>query len=187
MKTRKRLGVAGLAGALAIGVAAVAGADPDRGELSIPVSSIDTDGDGFISGAELRQLMREVRARRGGQNVARRGHEGADGKRFARRGQRGMHGQGFARRGQRFARLDANGDGAISREEAANTRLARRFDKLDANGDGFITKEEMAAMRGKGKRGHGKRGKWRRGSRGFGPTPDAVPGPEPAPIPDDEI
>jgi hypothetical protein len=188
MKTRKRLAVAGLAGALAIGLAAVAVAAPDRAELSIPVSSVDTDGDGFISGAELRQMMREMRARRGGHHAARGGDKGVNGKRFARRGHRGMSAQRFAAmRAQRFARLDANNDGAISREEAADTRLARRFDRIDADGDGLITRDEMAAKRGKGKRGHGKRGKWRRGSRGFGPAHGAVPAPEAAPIPEDEI
>jgi Ca2+-binding EF-hand superfamily protein len=42
-----------------------------------------------------------------------------------------------------MSRLDANGDGAVDRAEAAKTpRLAERFDRIDANGDGRITADE---------------------------------------------
>lgn len=48
----------------------------------------------------------------------------------------GMHGD----------RLDKNGDGKISREEAAAfPRLAQQFDQIDANRDGSLDREEMAA------------------------------------------
>ena len=58
-----------------------------------------------------------------------------------------------------MAKLDNNGDGAISIAEAKGTKLESRFAKLDANADGKITKEELAAARkGKGK-GKGKRGR----------------------------
>jgi hypothetical protein len=39
--------------------------------------------------------------------------------------------------------LDANGDGMISRQEAANTWLASLFNEIDVNGDGQITKLEL--------------------------------------------
>lgn len=44
---------------------------------------------------------------------------------------------------------DADGDGAVSREEAEKNapRLARNFDKIDADGDGRITPEELQAAR----------------------------------------
>lgn len=43
-----------------------------------------------------------------------------------------------------FKRLDKNGDGKISKEEAPE-RLAANFDKIDANKDGFITPDELKA------------------------------------------
>ncbi|MGH6611289.1 MAG: hypothetical protein ACRECQ_13655 [Burkholderiaceae bacterium] len=52
------------------------------------------------------------------------------------------------KRGARVAKLDTNGDGQISREEAATApRLAQRFDRIDANKDGQITRDEFASAR----------------------------------------
>lgn len=60
---------------------------------------------------------------------------------------RGRDGRG----GDRLAKLDANGDGAIDRAEAAKApRLSEHFDKLDANHDGRISAEERP-------KGHGGR------------------------------
>ncbi len=59
------------------------------------------------------------------------------------------------------ARLDANGDGAIDRSEAArHPRLAGKFDELDKNKDGKLAKEEMPRRHGRasGKNGHGAHG-----------------------------
>ena len=46
---------------------------------------------------------------------------------------------------QRLAEVDANGDGAIDRAEAAANmpRLADQFDQLDANHDGRLTMAEV--------------------------------------------
>jgi Ca2+-binding EF-hand superfamily protein len=41
-----------------------------------------------------------------------------------------------------FARMDANGDGKISKDEAPD-RLKENFDRMDRNSDGFLTQEEM--------------------------------------------
>jgi collagen type III alpha len=51
-------------------------------------------------------------------------------------------------------RLDANGDGVISQDEAPE-RLAERFAQLDANGDGGIDQAEFQAVRQKLMRGPG--------------------------------
>jgi Ca2+-binding EF-hand superfamily protein len=50
-----------------------------------------------------------------------------------------------------WKKVDTNGDGKISREEAqANApRLAEHFDQIDADHDGTITKEELRAAREK--------------------------------------
>jgi Ca2+-binding EF-hand superfamily protein len=52
-----------------------------------------------------------------------------------------------------WARVDTNKDGMVSREEAnANApRLARDFDKVDADGNGQVTREELESA-GKQKR-----------------------------------
>jgi Ca2+-binding EF-hand superfamily protein len=50
--------------------------------------------------------------------------------------------------GDLFQRFDTNHDGAISKEEAANGRLAKAFDHIDTNHDGFITQDEMQAASG---------------------------------------
>ena len=47
---------------------------------------------------------------------------------------------------ERLKAADKDGDGKISRAEAAALpRLAKHFDEIDTNKDGFITKEEMQA------------------------------------------
>ncbi|WP_167285005.1 EF-hand domain-containing protein [Marilutibacter alkalisoli] len=62
---------------------------------------------------------------------------------------------GKGERGLHIMKLDANGDGAIDRAEAAGSpRLAERFDTLDSNGDGRLTRNELPGHKGKGHRGH---------------------------------
>ena len=68
-----------------------------------------------------------------------------------------------AQRGPK-ATLDANGDGAIDRAEAAAfPRLAQRFDRLDRNGDGRLAASERPQHR-HGR--HGGKGAQHRGQRG---------------------
>jgi len=54
-------------------------------------------------------------------------------------------------RGEHWAALDTNGDGAVSKDEAAAgaPRMAEHFAEIDTSGDGLITKDEMQAARGK--------------------------------------
>lgn len=53
---------------------------------------------------------------------------------------RGGHGA------ERFAAIDTNGDGAVSKAEAEAARAAK-FAEADANGDGALTLEEITAHR----------------------------------------
>jgi hypothetical protein len=52
----------------------------------------------------------------------------------------------------RFNKADTNGDGKLSKSEAAAMpRVAKNFDAIDANHDGFVTKAEIGqAMAGRG-------------------------------------
>ncbi|MFZ5635272.1 MAG: calcium-binding protein [Pseudomonadota bacterium] len=73
------------------------------------------------------------------------------------RPQRGGRGGQGGRQGG-MAKLDANGDGAIDRSEAAKApRLAERFDQLDKNKDGRIGADERPQRGGRhgGKGGRG--------------------------------
>jgi Ca2+-binding EF-hand superfamily protein len=55
-----------------------------------------------------------------------------------------------AHEGRGFAALDKNGDGVISRDEAAaRPRMAKMFDTLDTNKDGALAKDEMKAAHDK--------------------------------------
>jgi Ca2+-binding EF-hand superfamily protein len=46
--------------------------------------------------------------------------------------------------GDTFKTLDADGDGKISKEEAAaNEHLANSFDRLDGNSDGYVSQREF--------------------------------------------
>ncbi|OGA14104.1 MAG: hypothetical protein A3G25_13610 [Betaproteobacteria bacterium RIFCSPLOWO2_12_FULL_63_13] len=54
-----------------------------------------------------------------------------------------------ARLAEQFRRADADGNGVLSRDEAAKAAplLARQFQAIDANGDGRINPEEIRAFR----------------------------------------
>jgi len=56
------------------------------------------------------------------------------------------HGEGKGKKGERFAKIDTNSDGFISKSEmlsAHEQRVEKHFAKLDADKDGKISKEEM--------------------------------------------
>jgi len=52
-------------------------------------------------------------------------------------------------RGGKLAQLDKNGDQMISVSEAEGTRLASRFAEIDTNNDGQLTRAELKAARAK--------------------------------------
>jgi len=100
----------------------------------------DTNGDGMISKQEAAALPRiakdfdAIDANHDGQLTAEELHA-------FRKAHRGGHDR---------KKLDTDGDGRISRAEAAGApRLAEHFDAIDANGDGFISHDEMKAAHAK--------------------------------------
>jgi Ca2+-binding EF-hand superfamily protein len=58
---------------------------------------------------------------------------------------------GKGRRGAAmFQKMDLDGDGKISRDEAAKSdrkKLQENFDRIDANKDGYMDKDELKAFR----------------------------------------
>jgi hypothetical protein len=115
---------------------------------------IDTNNDGVIDATEMaahRETMRTARAERlaamSDEDKAKMQERRSVMKqRWAKRGGAADGARGERSRGGWQARLDANGDGLISREEFAAPML-RRFDRMDANSDGIVTPEERAAAR----------------------------------------
>jgi Ca2+-binding EF-hand superfamily protein len=79
-------------------------------------AKVDTNHDGLITQEELRAAAQARRA------------------------------EAKAKAAARFKAEDKNGDGFLSKDEAAANRfLARRFDQLDTNKDGMLSPEEVAA------------------------------------------
>jgi Ca2+-binding EF-hand superfamily protein len=67
-------------------------------------------------------------------------------------------GQGRHHGMERLRAADTNGDGMISREEAAALpKIAQNFDAIDANHDGQITREELRAYFQKARADHWKK------------------------------
>ena len=69
-----------------------------------------------------------------------------------------MRAENAKAKGKKLKDADSDENGSISKDEASDAgleKLVEHFDKIDADGDGEVTKEEMRAMRGKGKKGKG--------------------------------
>ncbi|CAH9014281.1 hypothetical protein NURINAE_00042 [Candidatus Nitrosacidococcus sp. I8] len=63
-------------------------------------------------------------------------------------------------KGEWFSKMDSNGDGKISKDEAKGS-LKDRFDKVDSNSDGYITQDELGSSmknESKGNKHHGNYG-----------------------------
>lgn len=112
------------------------GRGPDFGAL-------DSDGDGWITRAEL-DAMRAAR-------FAEADSDG-DGKLSAAE----LEARGAQRAARMMKRLDANGDALLAPEEIAQARRGggpdRMFARADSDGDGSLSQAEFEAMRGKSMR-----------------------------------
>ncbi|TSA13742.1 MAG: calcium sensor EFh [Betaproteobacteria bacterium] len=135
----------------AIGVAAD-GAVGAKGGRAAQFRNADTDGNGTLSRAEFARAMPHLAPKFDSIDSNKDGElsraELAAWKK-AHRVER------QAKAVERFRHADTDGDGAISRAEAAKhaPRLAKRFDQIDADKDGKLTPEELRAYR-EAKRSH---------------------------------
>jgi len=104
--------------------------------LASRIAEIDKDGDGLLTAAEIDAMPAPPR---GGPP----GEMGAPGGGGMRRGERDGTGRAvFADPAQLLARIDANRDGKITREELPE-RLAERLLLADLDQDGAITLDEL--------------------------------------------
>lgn len=99
-------------------------------------SELDTNNDGKIDPPELMGFPPGRGPMPGGPEMARPEGRPTDGPRPEGRPGNGPN--------PFFARMDANGDGKVSQEEAPE-RLKENFARMDKDGDGFITEAELRA------------------------------------------
>jgi hypothetical protein len=147
MKPVTLLAALGLAATATLTFAAPEG---KAGDFAARFKAADTDGNGMLSRQEAAALPRiakhfdEIDANKDNQITAeelRAFHQKA-------RGEHGKH------RGDMLKKLDTDGDGRISMQEAqAAPRLAEHFKDIDTNGDGFLSADELKAAREKHGRG----------------------------------
>jgi len=148
-----------------------------RDVSDVLLAALDTDGDGALSTEELASVSQSLRtldkngdsqltpdeiapapARQRGGLFGGPGFGGPPG---------GFSGPGFGggrpNPAEMLARMDANGDGKVSKSEVPQ-KMLQRWDRMDTNSDGFIDKKELEEL---AQRLHG----FSRGG-GFGNRPD---------------
>jgi len=129
---------------------------PDR--MKQRLDTIDTDGDRAVSREEL-QAAFEKASQNGGKGLGNKGN-GNKGNKAGGKGNRGAQIDPAAL----FQRVDTNGDGAITPEEAPD-RMKKRFDQVDADGNGSISVEELTSVFEKMKQGGKKKGGGNKGGQ----------------------
>lgn len=102
---------------------------------------IDTDKNGSLGRAEFVEHHRTMSMEHGDMQM---GHPGMAGNSPASMEHHDMEHTAPAA-GSVFAKLDANGDGKLSKAEMANHPMAAHFAMLDTNKDGYLSPAEAAA------------------------------------------
>ena len=119
------------------------------------MAKVDTNSDGMIDRSEaaahprLAERFDQLDKNRDGRIDA------------SERPQRGQGGAAGGRHGGGMAKLDVNGDSAISLDEAAgHQRLLDKFEMIDTNADASLSRQELQAWRAQqgGRRGPGATG-----------------------------
>jgi len=108
-------------------------------------AEFETDLGGILT-AEQMEKFKEAKDAPFTPGQGRRGRRGGGGP--DDQGQGGREG-GRRDLGEMFKRMDADGDGKLSKEEFRGPE--QHFDQLDADKDGFISQEEIKARGGKGR------------------------------------
>ena len=141
-----------LAGFAMISLAGDGAATPDqkarhaemKARMLERLKAADTNGDGMISRSEAAAALPELVEHFDKIDADKNGFITLQEFESAMKARHGQHGH------DTLKRLDKNGDGAISREEAqASPRLAKHFDEIDTNKDGLLSKEELQAAHAK--------------------------------------
>lgn len=148
------IGLATLTAAMSLAIAGAAVAAPQansahadhgHGAMQKTHANLDTNQDGVIERSEAAAHPRMAamfdRLDRNGDGkleaTERPGKHGRTDK-----GRHGRHGSGVM---GWAVQLDTDGDGRVSRIEAADSRMAERFDQMDANRDGYLVASELRA------------------------------------------
>lgn len=155
------------AGAVLIATGGIANADDHRHRYgpvpgSFFMEELDLDGDGQVTRGEFdthrANRFADADTDKDGSLNADEMSEAADVRREERRARREA-----AKKARMFSRLDADNNGAISPDEFS-TPADKAFARMDRDGDGVVTSEEAAfhaGMRAGGR--HGKRGRYHHG------------------------
>jgi hypothetical protein len=134
---------------LALAVVAQAGDEPARPTSRGP-AQVDANGDGLVTREEA-QAHPRLSAQFDSADTDKDGRLDTA-ERNAHREL--MRSEMRERAEERWKAADADGDGALSRQEAQQSMpgIAERFEKFDGNGDGKIARDEMHNFRVKNKR-----------------------------------